>query len=62
MSAASMILSLLISNLYSLHAMTIDLDIHTSRQSQRIEVLGLLDTRTLAEDSFPEIKPFVAFF
>ena len=32
-------------------------DVHAKKRLERIEVLGLLDTRTLAEDSFPEKSP-----
>ena len=34
--------------------MTGDIDIHMKKKWERIEVLGLLDTRTIIEESIPE--------
>ena len=38
-------------------AMTDELEIHEKKQWERIEVLGLLDTRKLFEESFTEKSP-----
>ena len=41
----------------SSHSMSNNLDVHQKKQLERIEVLGLLDTRTIVEDSLPEKSP-----
>ena len=37
--------------------MTDEIDLHTKMQCERIEVLGLLDTRNIDEESLPEKTP-----
>jgi len=37
--------------------MTYDQDVHTKKSLEKIEVLGLLDTRTIDEESLPDKSP-----